>query len=258
LPATWCRRCWPTTATCLSTSTCVVLPVLILATTKGRRSKAHASSVKPTPPLLCFSTAHLPALSHTVALLKLTTSSAASSSAPVHRSSSPSHALTSCPATKSRSRCRVPCHPKHLPSTGLCRPFLDPLDPTLSFTQPRGSSPTTPTPPATTTPACRPSSPITSSLCRGQAPLVSPLPSAALNPFCRHASLLPEPSPLPLAAGNRWIPAGHRRLDSGRKCRVGRATSLAGWAVSLLAGAVHCNSGVSLLYFELIQNSVQI
>jgi hypothetical protein len=45
---------------------------------------------------------------------------------------------------------------------------------------------------------------------------------------------------------------------SGRKCRVGRATSLAGWAVSLLAGAVHCNSGVSLLYFELIQNSLQI
>jgi hypothetical protein len=192
----------------------------------------------------------------------------AGSSAPVHLSSSPSHALTSCLAAKSRSRRRVPCHPKHLPGTGLRRPFLDPLDPTPSFTQPRNSSLTTPTPSVTTTPACRPSSPITSSLCRGQAPPGEPpplrYPKSVLPPCWLAPRTLSATPSYRQSPDSSWPspPGEAQRLPlfspSGRKCRVGRATSLAGWAVSLLAGAVHCNSGVSLLYFELIQNSLQI
>jgi hypothetical protein len=76
-------------------------------------------------------------------------------------------------------------------------------------------------------------------------PRTSPLPSTTPNSVHRPAGLLPEPSPLYLAVGNRRILAGRCRpsrptpfpyfSSSGRKCRVGRATSLAGWAMSLLS-----------------------
>jgi hypothetical protein len=108
----------------------------------------------------------------------------------------------------------------------------------------RESSLTTPTPPTTTTLACRPSYTIADPLHRGQTLLVSPLPSATPNLVHRLAGLLPEASSTHLAVSNRQIPASRHRLarlmpfpyfsSSGQKCRVGQATLLAGWAVSLL------------------------
>jgi hypothetical protein len=147
-------------------------------------------------------------------------------------------------APRAEAHRQVRCSSEHLPGVGLLRPFSDTLDPNPSLAPPRSSSLTTPTPPTTTTLACRPSYTIADPLHRGQTLLVSPLPSATPNLVHRLAGLLPEASSTHLAVSNRQIPASRHRLarlmpfpyfsSSGQKCRVGQATLLAGWAVSLL------------------------
>jgi hypothetical protein len=104
-----------------------------------------------------------------------------------------------------------PCSPSAVTASGLG-------DTSTSFHNLHCSSPTVPTAPATSTPACCRSFPAADPLHHRQSHPVSSLLFAAPNPDCHPIGLLFDPSSLHLVASSRRDLAGnHRPVKSGAR-----------------------------------------